>query len=193
MDRITLQSPRQQGYGSTSSIRNDSLKHTRKHERKEGGIEPKSKAVRLWRTVRPGGADCPHEPRGPSAKVPRTVRTGTAGHPAWAADCPLKPTEPREANPEKRTVRGSTRTVRQAPADCPPDTRGPSETSPNQNSKTQRIENEGEQEHEEHTTNSQVADRPPHARGLSAPCGQSRKLLDREGQPLQSSTRSTKR
>jgi hypothetical protein len=117
MDRITHQSPRQQGYGSTSSLRNDSLKHTRKHERKEGGIEPKSKAARFWRTVRPGGADCPHEPRGLSAKVPQTVRTGTADRPAWAADCPLKPTEPPEANPKKRTVRGEH-------ANRPPGTRG---------------------------------------------------------------------
>jgi hypothetical protein len=98
-------------------------------------------------------------------------------HPAWAADCPLKPTEPPEANPEKQTVR-------REHADYPPRTRRPSETSPNQNSKTQRIENEGEQEHEEHTTNNQVADRPLHARGLTAPCGQSRKLLDLEGQHL---------
>jgi hypothetical protein len=119
MDRITHQPPRQQGYGSTSSLRNDSLKHTRKHERRKGGNEPKSKAARLWRTVRPGGADCPHGPRGPSANVPRTVRTGTADRLAWAADCPLKPTEPPVANPEKRTVRGEH-------ADCLPGTRGPS-------------------------------------------------------------------
>jgi hypothetical protein len=117
MDRITHQSPRQQGYGSTSSLRNDSLKHTRKHEGKEGGIEPKSKAARLWWTVRPGGADCPHEPRGLSAKVPRTVRTGTADRPAWAADYPFKPTEPPVANPEKRTVR-------EEHADRPPVTHG---------------------------------------------------------------------
>jgi hypothetical protein len=117
MDRITHQPPRQQGYGSTSSLRNDSLKHTRKHERRKGGIEPKRKAARLWRTVRPGGADCPHGPRGPSANVPRTVRTGTADRPSWAADCPLKPTEPPVANSEKRTVRGEH-------ADCPPGTRG---------------------------------------------------------------------
>jgi hypothetical protein len=91
------------------------LKHTRKHERKERGIEPRNKAARLWRTVQPGGADCPHEPSGPSAKVPRTVCTGTADRPAWAADCPLKPTEPPEANPEKRTIRGEH-------ADCPPGT-----------------------------------------------------------------------
>jgi hypothetical protein len=139
------------------------LKHTQKHEKRRGGIEPKSKAARLWRTVRPGGADCPHEPRGLSANVPRTVGTGTADRLAWTVDCPLKPTEPPVANPEKGTVRGEH-------ADCPPGTRGPSETSPNQNSKTQRNENEGEQEHEEHMTNNQAADRPPHARGLYAPC-----------------------
>jgi hypothetical protein len=117
MEQITHQSPRQQGYGSTSSLRNDSLKHTRKHERKEGGIEPKNKAVRHWRTVRPGGADCPHGPRGLSAKVPRTVRMGTMDHSAWAADCSLKPPEPPVANPEKRTVR-------REHADRPPGTRG---------------------------------------------------------------------
>jgi hypothetical protein len=116
MDRITHQPPRQQGYGSTSSLKNYSLKHTRKHERKEKGIEPKNKTARLWWTVRPGGADCPHEPSGPSAKVPRTVRTGTADRPAWAADCPLKTTEPPEENPTKRTVRGEH-------ADYPPGTR----------------------------------------------------------------------
>jgi hypothetical protein len=74
MDRITHQSPRQRGYGSTSSLRNDSLKHTRKHERRKGGIEPRSKAHRLWQTVRPAAADCPHTHRGPSGPSPRTVR-----------------------------------------------------------------------------------------------------------------------
>jgi hypothetical protein len=119
MNRITHQSPRQRGYGSTSSLKNDSLKHTRKHERRKRGIEPRSKAHRLWRTVRPGGADCPNGPHGLSDNVPRTVRTGTVDRPAWAADCPLKPTEPPVANPEKRTVRGEH-------ADCPPGTLGPS-------------------------------------------------------------------
>jgi hypothetical protein len=144
MDRITHQPPRQQGYRSTSSLRNDSLKHTRKHKRRKGGIEPKSKAARLWRTVRPRGADYPHGPREPSANVPRTVR--------------------------------------QAPADCPPGTRGASETSPNQNSKTQRIESEAEQEREEHATNTARADRPPPPRGLSALHGQTQKQPDFEGQ-----------
>jgi hypothetical protein len=193
MDRITHQLPREQGYGSTSSLRNDYLKNTRKHERRKEGIKPKSKAPRLWRTVRPGGADCPHRSRGSSGCVPRTVRTGTADRPAWAADYPLKPTEPPEANPKNGPSAGSTRTVRQAPADCPPCTRGPSETPPNKNSKTQRTESEAEQEHKEHATNSQAADHPPHARGPSAPCGQSRKLLDLEGQHLQSIIGSLKR
>jgi hypothetical protein len=55
--------------------------HTEARERK-GGIEPKSKAHRLWRTVRPGGADRPHWPRGPSSLLPRTVCTNTADCPA---------------------------------------------------------------------------------------------------------------
>jgi hypothetical protein len=148
--------------------------HAEAHEGKRG-IEPRSKAHRLWRTVRPGGADCPHRPRGPSANVPRTVRTGTADCPAWAADYPLKPTEPPDANHEKRTVRGEH-------ADCPLGTRGPSarccgpsETSSNQNSKTRRIEMKDEQEHEEHLPNSCGADRPLGCRGPSARHGQSRK------------------
>jgi hypothetical protein len=81
MDRITHQSPRQQSYGSTSSLRNDSLKHERKHERNKEGIEPNNKAAKLWRTVRQGGADSPQRPRGLSGRVSRTIRT-------LAADCP---------------------------------------------------------------------------------------------------------
>jgi hypothetical protein len=153
-------------------------------EAQEGkrGIEPRSKAHRLWRTVRPGGAGCPHGPRGPSANVPRTVRAGTADRPAWAADCLLKPTEPPEANPVKRTVRGEH-------ADCLPGTRGPSasccgpsETLSNKNSKTRRIETKCEQEHEEHGANTSGADRPPGGRGPSARRGQSRKTPDLESQ-----------
>jgi hypothetical protein len=81
MDRIIHQSPRPRGYGSTSNLRNDSLKHTRKHERRRGGIEPRGKAHRLWRTVRPGGADRPRRPRGLSNLKPRTVRANTADRP----------------------------------------------------------------------------------------------------------------
>jgi hypothetical protein len=75
MDRITHQSPRPRGYGSTSSPRNDSLNHTRKHERRGEGIEPRSKALSLGRTVRKG-------PRGPSGRVPRTVHTRATDRPA---------------------------------------------------------------------------------------------------------------
>jgi hypothetical protein len=119
MDRITHQSPRPRGYGSTSSPRNDSLKHTRKHERRGKGIEPRSKALSLRRTVRPDRADRPQ-------RAARTVRPGTA-------DCPhpsrgpsglsrgpsVKPTEPPVAHHEPRTIRGEH-------ADRPPSTRGPS-------------------------------------------------------------------
>jgi hypothetical protein len=112
MDRITHQSPRQRGYGSTSSPRNDSLKHTRKHKkgRDESNQEANHSASggpsgQARRTVRDG-------PRGPSGRVSRTVCT-------LAADRPLKRTEPPVANLEKRTVRGEH-------ADCPPGTRGPS-------------------------------------------------------------------
>jgi hypothetical protein len=119
MDRITHQSPRQQGYGSTSSLRNDSLKHTRKHERRRKKLNQGTKlpasgglSGQVGRTVRKGRADCLVGYRGLSALVPRIVR------------------------PEPRTVRkrhqnlqrctanngpstGSTRTVRPAHADRP--------------------------------------------------------------------------
>jgi hypothetical protein len=101
MDRITHQSPRQQGYGSTSSLRNDSLKHTWKHERSEGGIEPRSKAARHWQTVRPGGADCPHGPRGLSGQEPRTVRRGAADSPARSRGQSVKANRTTRNEPRK--------------------------------------------------------------------------------------------
>jgi hypothetical protein len=82
MDRITHQPPRQQGYGSTSSLRNDSLKHTWKHERRGKGIESKNHAASLGRTVRPGGADCLQRPHGQCGQEPRTVRKRHADRPA---------------------------------------------------------------------------------------------------------------
>jgi hypothetical protein len=175
MDRITHQSPRQRGYGSTSSLRNDSLKHTGKHEGRKGGIEPRNKALRLWRTVRPRGADRPHGPRGRFGLLPRTVRTHTRTIRPCATDRPKRQTEPPETTPNNGPSVGSTRTVRQAPADRPPGTRGPSETSPNENSKPRRIETKGEQEHEEHPMNRDGADCPPGPRGPSARCRKSRK------------------
>jgi hypothetical protein len=167
MDRITHQSPRPRGYGSTSSLRNDSLKHTRKHERRKGGIKPRSKALSLRRTVQPDRADRPAGYRGLSARA--------ADCSARAADRPLKPTEPPVAHREQRTVRGEH-------ADCPPGTRGPSapccgpsETPSNRKPKTRRIETKVEQEHEELGMNPTRTDRPPAPRGLSSRCGQSRK------------------
>jgi hypothetical protein len=120
MDRITRQSPRQRGYGSTSSLRNDSSKHTRKHEkgREESNQEAKhtgsgGPSVQEGRTVRTSHADRPACYRGLSAHTPRTVRP-------YAADRPIKNTEPPETTPNNGPSAGRTRTVRQAPADCPP-------------------------------------------------------------------------
>jgi hypothetical protein len=192
MDRITHQSPRKRGYGSTSSLRNDSLKHTRKHERRreesnKGTKQPGSggPSGQEGRTIRTGHADCPACCRGLSAPVPRTVRP-------WAADCPLKQKEPPVANAENGPSAGSTQTVRQAPADCQHLCCGPSETSSNQDSKPKWIESEAEQEHEEHTTNTALADRPPPPRGLSAPHGQRQTQRDPEGQYHQLITGSPK-
>jgi hypothetical protein len=182
MDRITHQSPRQQSYGSTSSPRNDSLKHKRKHKkgRKESNQEAKhtgsgGPSGQEGRTVRTGHADCPACCRGLSAHSPRTVWP-------YTVDRPKKQTEPPEMTPNNGPSAGSTRTVRQAPADRPPGTRGPYETSPNENSKPRRIETKGEQQHEEHGKNTLLANCPPSPRGLSAPHGQNRKQPDLEGQ-----------
>jgi hypothetical protein len=173
MDRITHQPPRQQGYESTSSLRNDSLKHTRKHERRKEETNQETKlpgfgglSGQAGRTVRKGRADCPAGYRGLSTPLPRTVRPEP------------RTVRKRQQNLQRRTANNgpsmrSTRTVRQAPADCPPGTRGPSETLPNQNLKPRRIKNKDEQEHEEHATNTHIANRLPPAHGLSAPCGHS--------------------
>jgi hypothetical protein len=120
MDWITHQSPRQRGYGSTSSLTNDSLKHTRKHEkgREESNQEAKltgsgGPSRQEGRTVRTGLADCPACYRGPSAPTLRTVRPT------------LRTVRYITQNQQKHTTNhrpsaGSTRTVPQAPADCPP-------------------------------------------------------------------------
>jgi hypothetical protein len=158
------------------------LKHTRKHERRreESNQETKLPASgglsgQAGQTVRKGRADCPAGYRGLSAPLPRTVRPEP------------RTVRKRHQNHQRRTANngpsaGSTRTFRQAPADRPPGTLGPSETSSNQNSKPRRIEMKGEQEHEEHPTNTTHADRPPTPRGPSAPRGQNRKMPDLEGQ-----------
>jgi hypothetical protein len=105
--------------------------------------------------------DCPVGYRGLSAPLPRTVQPEP------------QTVRKRQQNLQRRTANnglsaGSTRTIRQAPADCPPGTRGPSETLPNQNLKPRRIENKDEQEHEEHAMNTHGADRPLGSRGPSA-------------------------
>jgi hypothetical protein len=116
MDRITHQLPRQQDYGSTSSLRNDSLKHTWKHKRREESNQrakqPGSGGLsgQVGQTVHTYRMDCPAGYRGLSAPVPRTVRPRAADH-------PLNPTEPPVVNPEKWIVRGEH-------TDCPPGTRG---------------------------------------------------------------------
>jgi hypothetical protein len=103
------------------------LKHTRKHERRKGGIEPRNKAARLWRTVRPGGADCPHGPRRLSGLLPRTVQTRTADHPALSCGLSVKANRSSSSEPQKtdrpRGARGLSarhpRTVRATAADRP--------------------------------------------------------------------------
>jgi hypothetical protein len=121
------------------SLRNDSLKHTRKHERRREESNQRSKAASLWRTVRPGRADCLRWPSGLSCRVTRTVRTLAADCPAWAADRPLKRTEPPESTREKRSVREDRadrlrgpRTVRYWSSDRP-------QTGCNENLKQNRI------------------------------------------------------
>jgi hypothetical protein len=112
MDQITHQSTRPRGYGSTSSLSNDSLNHTRKHERRRGGIEPRSKALSLRRTVRPDRADCPRW-------AARTVRPGTVdcSHPSRGLSG-LSRGPSVKAN---RTTRSNPRKT-----DCPPRPGGPS-------------------------------------------------------------------
>jgi hypothetical protein len=113
MDQITHQSPRQRGYGSTSSLRNDSFKHTRKHERRERGIKPRSKAAKHWRTVRPGGADGPQWPRGQSGQVPRIVCKGHTDSPARCRGQSGNATRTTRDEPGKNGVSARTRrTVR---------------------------------------------------------------------------------
>jgi hypothetical protein len=118
MDRITHQPPRQQGYGSTSSFKNNSLKHTRKHERRR---EKLNQGAKLPGTGRPSGqegrtvwlrtADCPHGYGGPSGLgrglSVKANRTSSS--------------EPRKTD-RPRGARGLSarhpRTIRAAAADC---------------------------------------------------------------------------
>jgi hypothetical protein len=193
MDRITHQSPRQQGYGSTSSLRNDSLKHTWKHERKKGGIEPRNKAATHWRIVRPGGADYPQRPRGQSGQEPRTVRRGAADSPARSRGQSVKANrttrnEPRKTDRSRRPGGPSARDP-----DRPLQKLGPSANQLQQKPKTKPDQNKDEHEHDEHSTNKAPADCPRGTRGLSAPHGQKQELLDPASQLHQLITGSPKR
>jgi hypothetical protein len=88
-------------------------------------MEPRDKAARLWRTVRPGGADCPHGPRGLSGLLPRTVRTRTADRPSLSRGLSVKANRTSSSEPRKtdrpRGARGPSarhpRTVRTSAAD----------------------------------------------------------------------------
>jgi hypothetical protein len=153
MDRITHQSPRQRGYGSTSSLRNDSLKHTRKHERRreesnQGTKLPGSGGLsgQVGRTVRNAHADSPTRCRRQSARTTRTVRPE-------APDRPLKPIEPPERTREKQTVREGQadrprgfRTVRCWSSDRP-------QTGCNENLKQNRIKPKQNKNTKNTTTN----------------------------------------
>jgi hypothetical protein len=150
MDRITNQPPRQQGYGSTSSLRNDSLKHTRKHERRKGGIEPRNKAARLWRTVRPSGADYPQCPRGQSGQVPRTVHKDHADRSARCHGPSVKAnrttrTDPRKTDRPRRPGGPSARVP-----DRPLLKLGPSANRLQRKPKTKPDQTKTKQVHEEH-------------------------------------------
>jgi hypothetical protein len=123
------------------------------------------------RTVQQGIADCLHPccglsglSRGPSVKANRTTRTDPrktdrprrlGGPSARATDRPLLKLGP-SANRLQRKPKAT------------PDRK-------QRHARTRRTR-------EEHLMNSTRADRPPTPRGLSAPHGQSRKLLDPEGQ-----------
>jgi hypothetical protein len=178
MDQITHQAPRQRGYGSTSSLRNDSLKHTRKHEkgREESNQEVKhtgsgGPSGQEGRTVRTSHADRPACYRGLSAHTPRTFRP-------YAADRPIKHTEPPETTPNNGPSAGSTRTVCQAPADHPPAAADCPKPFP---TKTQSHD-ESKKRPSKNTKNTLLVDRLPTPRGPSAPRKQNRKQPDLESQ-----------
>jgi hypothetical protein len=165
--------------------------------KKKEGIETRNQAVSLGRTVRPGRADCPQRPRGQSGQVPWTVRKGHADRPAGGHRPSVKDnrtnrTDPRKTDRPRRPGGSSARVP-----DRPLLKLGPSANRLQQKPKTK---SDRKQRHarkrrtrEEHTTTNTRADCPPTPRGLSAPHGQSRKLLDPEGQLSQSITGSPKR
>jgi hypothetical protein len=162
MDRIIHQSPRQQGYGSTSSLRNDSLKHTQKQScqaladcpQRRGGLSAKAA-----RTVRQGITNSPHPCRGPSSLSRGLFEKGNR----TSRDALRITDRPRGA---RGLSAKHPRTVRPEHADHPKPC--PMKTQSHDGSKTKASKNT---KNSRRTHTSQ--DRPPPARGLSAPCGQS--------------------
>jgi hypothetical protein len=155
MDRITHQPPRQQGYGSTSSLRNDSLKHTRKHERRRRESKQGTKlsasgglSGQAGRTVHKGHADSPARCRGQSARDTRTVRPGATDRPRRPGGLSARAT------------------------DHPLLKLGPSANRLQRKPKPKPDQNETKQEHKERPMNWLLADCPPAPRGPSAPHGQ---------------------
>jgi hypothetical protein len=107
MDRITHQPPRQQDYGSTSSLSNDSLKHTRKHERRKKESNQRTKLSASGGLSGQALADCPQRPRGQSGQVSRTVRKGhadrlTGGHGPSVKDNRTTRTDTRKTDRPRR-------------------------------------------------------------------------------------------
>jgi hypothetical protein len=146
----------------------------------------------LWRTVRPGGADCPQCPRGQSGQVPRTIRKDHADRPARSHGPSVKANRTTRTNLRKtdrpRRPGGPSAWV----PDCPLLKLGPSANRLQRKPKTKPDQMETNQEHEEHHMNSARADRPPPPRGQSALREQTQKQPDLESQHLQSITGSPK-
>jgi hypothetical protein len=156
------------------------LKHTRKHERKERGIEPRSKAARHWGTVRPGGADGPQWPRGQFGQVPRTVRPGATDIPARSHGQSVK------ANRTTRYEPGKT--------DCPRGPGGPSAPDPDRPLlKLGPSANRLQQKPKTKTDRKRGRARTRRTRKEHCTHGQKQKQLDPAGQLLQHITRSPKR
>jgi hypothetical protein len=118
--------------------------------KKEGGIEPRNKAASLWRTVRPGGADCPQSPRGQSGQVSRTARKDHADRLARSHGPSVK------ANRTTRTDLRKTDRLRRpgGPSARVPDRPllklGPSANRLQRKTKTKPDQTKTNQEHEEH-------------------------------------------
>jgi hypothetical protein len=142
------------------------LKHTRKHERRRKESKQGTKLSASGHADRPAGG------HGPSVKDNRTTRTDPR-----KTDRPRRPGAPSARVPDRPLLK-----------------LGPSANRLQRKPKTKSDRKQRRvRTHDEHATNSTRTDCPPTPRGLSAPHGQSRNLLDPEGQLSQSITGSPKR